>query len=264
MTPERRGDAPYFGVEPSATIKPVLVLVGPPGSGKSTVGELVASRLGVAFRDTDRDIEAAAGESIADIFVGQGEPRFRELERGAVRAALAEHPGVLALGGGSVVAPETRALLTGHRVVFLDVSVAEAAARVGFNRDRPLLLGNARGQLRRLMAERRPVYEAVATRTVNTDGRTPEEIAAEVAALVSPDQGAPRPDLLDTGDTLIQRPQSAHERRDAHPGRRRAAVRRGRRRGAAWRAARPARPRRGAGRRDPPAGAARHRRRDPR
>ncbi len=164
---------------------PVLVIVGPPGSGKTTVGALVAERLRVPFRDTDLDIEAAAGQSIADIFVDHGEPHFRALERAAVAAALTEHAGVVALGGGSVVAAETRALLDGHRVVFLDVSVPEAAARVGFNRDRPLLLGNARGQLRKLMAERRPVYESVAQHTVDTDGRTPEEIAAEIAALVS-------------------------------------------------------------------------------
>jgi shikimate kinase len=169
----------------SATIKPVLVLVGPPGSGKSTVGELVASRLGVGFRDTDRDIEAAAGQPIADIFVDHGEPHFRGLERAAVAAALAEHDGVLALGGGSVMAAETRALLDGHRVVFLDVSVPEAAARVGFNRDRPLLLGNVRAQLRALLAERRPAYEAVAKHTVDTDGRTPDEIAEEIFALIS-------------------------------------------------------------------------------
>ena len=178
---------------------PVLVIVGPPGSGKTTVGALVAERLGVPFRDTDRDIEVAAGQPIADIFVDHGEPHFRALERAAVATALAEHAGVLALGGGSVVADETRALLDGHRVVFLDVSVPEAAARVGFNRDRPLLLGNARGQLRKLMAERRPVYESVAQYTVDTDGRTPEVIAADLVALVASDQGAPRPDLLDKG-----------------------------------------------------------------
>src|SRR5262245_64222118 len=112
---------------------PIAVLVGPPGSGKSTVGELLAARLGTTFRDTDRDITTCAGRSIADIFIEDGEPVFRELERVAVRAALAEHDGVLALGGGAVADAGTRALLNRHRVVFVDVGLADAAARSGVN-----------------------------------------------------------------------------------------------------------------------------------
>jgi shikimate kinase len=161
--------------------RPRVVLVGPPGSGKTTVGELVAARLGVGFRDTDRDVEAAAGTSVSDLFVIEGEPRFRALERAAVAAALQEHGGVLALGGGSVVDERTRAALDGHRVVFLDVGLADAMRRVGINRDRPLLLGNVRGQWVKLMEQRRPLYVAVASATVRTDGRTPEDVAAEVA-----------------------------------------------------------------------------------
>ncbi len=164
---------------------PVVVLVGPPGAGKTTVGRLVAQRLGVAFRDTDADVEAAAGAPVADIFVDQGEAAFRRLEAAAAATALAEHDGVLALGGGSVLDAATRQRLAGLRVVFLDVGVKDAAARVGFNRDRPLLLGNPRAQWLRLMTARRPLYEEVAVATVSTDERTPDEVADDVAALLA-------------------------------------------------------------------------------
>jgi shikimate kinase len=163
-------------------VTPVLVLVGPPGAGKSTVGRLVADRLSVPFRDTDQDVEQTAGESVSEIFVTRGEAAFRELERGAVHNALVEHDGVLALGGGAVLDDATRSALTGHRVVYLEVDVSDATSRVGLNRDRPLLLGNPRGQLRELLAQRRPLYQAVATITVTTDGRTPEQVADAVEA----------------------------------------------------------------------------------
>jgi shikimate kinase len=163
---------------------PVVVLVGPPGAGKTTVGRLLAGRLGVGFRDTDQDVAAAAGCPVSDIFVDQGEEAFRAMEAAAVAAALAEHGGVLALGGGSVLEERTRASLRGHRVVFLDVAVKDAASRIGFNRDRPLLLGNPRAQWLRLMERRRAFYEEVAGAVVSTDGRTPDDVAAEVAGLV--------------------------------------------------------------------------------
>ena len=164
---------------------PIAVLVGPPGSGKSTVGALLATRLGTTFRDTDDDITARAGRAISDIFIEDGEPVFRELERGAVRDALAEHDGVLALGGGAVTDAGTRALLRGHRVVFLDVGLADAAVRIGLNRDRPLLLGNPRQRLRQLLAERLPLYREVAVAEIDTDERSPDDVADAVLAAVS-------------------------------------------------------------------------------
>lgn len=156
------------------------MIVGPPGAGKTTIGTLVADRLGSGLRDTDADVERTAGKPISEIFVDDGEAAFRALERRAVAAALAEHEGVVALGGGAVLDEETRALLASLRVVFLDVGLADAASRVGLNRDRPLLIGNPRAQLNRLMNERRPLYERVATITVDTSGRTPEDVADEV------------------------------------------------------------------------------------
>lgn len=161
-------------------MSPKLVIVGPPGAGKTTVGRLVADKLGSELRDTDDDVERTADKPISEIFVDDGEAAFRTLERAAVATALTEHDGVLALGGGAVLDEGTRALLASVRVVFLDVGLADAASRVGLNRDRPLLIGNPRAQLNRLMNERRPLYEQVATITVDTSGRTPEDVADEV------------------------------------------------------------------------------------
>jgi shikimate kinase len=173
---------------------PVLVLVGPPASGKTTVGTGVAELLGVPFRDTDADIEAAVGTTIADLFVERGEPHFRALEEAAVATALAEHRGVLALGGGAVTSAATRQLLVGHGrsggcVVWLDVDLPSAAKRVGLSRDRPILGVNPRAMLRQMLEARAPLYAEVATHTVATGGRDPGTVTADVAALVQPARG---------------------------------------------------------------------------
>lgn len=157
------------------------VLIGPPGSGKTTVGHLLAERLGVAHRDTDSDVEAMAGKSVSDIFVEDGEERFRELEAAAVRTALEEHDGVLSLGGGAILNEKTRELLADHRVVYLEVGLSQAVARVGLATARPLLVLNPRSRLKQLMEERRPIYESLATIKVVTDNRDPADIAAEIA-----------------------------------------------------------------------------------
>lgn len=162
--------------------RPAAVLVGPPGAGKTTVGTLLAERLGLEFRDVDHDIEAAAGKPISDIFVQDGEDTFRAAERTAVAEALSTHHGVLALGGGAVLADETRNSLKGHRVVYLEVGLSDAVNRVGMAKDRPVLTLNPRATLRHLLDARRPLYTEVATVTVATDGRTPEDVADEVAA----------------------------------------------------------------------------------
>jgi len=165
--------------------RPVAVLVGPPGSGKSTVGGLLAQRLGVRFRDTDRDIETERGVPVADIFVDEGEEAFRRYEREAVARALTEHDGVLALGGGAVLDPTTREALVGHRVVFLSVGLADAAKRVGLARDRPVLMANPRALMSALLEARRPLYDEVASVMVDTDGREPADITDEVARALS-------------------------------------------------------------------------------
>jgi shikimate kinase len=166
-----------------------LVVVGPPASGKTTVGTAIARTLGLPFRDTDADVEAQTGTSIADLFVEQGEPHFRALEERAVARALAEHDGVLALGGGAVTSAATRALLVAHgraggTVLWLDVDVASAAKRVGLSRDRPLLSVNPRAMLRTMLEARAPLYAEVATVTVSTAGRPIEQVVTEVLAAV--------------------------------------------------------------------------------
>ena len=166
---------------------PVLVIIGSPGAGKTTVGRRVAERLKVPFADSDHLVEERAGTTVADIFVNQGEEVFRELETAAIAAALRDSNGVLSLGGGAVMREATRSNLVGQRVVWLRVGLNDAVSRVGMNTARPLLLGNVRATLSSLMEARNPVYETVATDIVDTSGRTIRDVVDAVSALV---QGA--------------------------------------------------------------------------
>jgi shikimate kinase len=171
-------------VGPVSASRPVCVLVGAPGAGKTTIGEALAAGLGVEFRDTDQDIVRMAGKPIPEIFVDEGEAHFRTLERAAVAAALASCSGVLALGGGAVLAEENRAALVGHTVVHLSVELGDAVRRVDLGVGRPLLAINPRATLKYLLDQRRPLYQEVATATVVTDGRPPEEIVTEILPLL--------------------------------------------------------------------------------
>ncbi|MEU6953381.1 3-dehydroquinate synthase [Streptomyces sp. NPDC045714] len=180
---------------------PLVVLVGPMGVGKSTVGELLAARLGTTYRDTDADVVAEAGKPIAEIFYDEGEEHFRALERRAVEAAVAGHPGVLALGGGAVLDAATRKLLAGRPVAYLSMDVDEAVRRVGLGAARPLLAVNPRRQWRELMDARRPLYEEVARTVVATDEHTPEEVAQAIIDALELPEGQAAPGVESTGMT---------------------------------------------------------------
>ncbi len=173
------------GARPGAA--PVAVLIGPPGAGKTVTGQALAALLGTGFHDTDEAIVAAGGRSIADIFVDDGEAAFRDLERAEVARTLAHETGVVALGGGAPIDAATRVLLAGHVVVFLDVGIADASRRIGFDQSRPLLSINPRASWIAMMNERRPIYGALARHRVDTAGRTPQQVAEDVAALVRGD-----------------------------------------------------------------------------
>jgi shikimate kinase len=171
---------------------PAVILIGPPGSGKSTVGPLLAARLGVPFADTDGLVADRAGKPVADIFIEDGEDAFRELECGVAPDAIAQHRGVLALGSGSVLSPAMQQKLAGQRVVYLETGFAAVARRTGLDGPHPPIPGNPRGRLRQLLEERRGLYQDLAWLTVPTDGREPEQIAEDIAAAVAVGPG-PRP-----------------------------------------------------------------------
>ena len=160
----------------------MLVLVGPPGAGKTTVGQLLAERLNLPFRDTDVDVERTTGKTIPELFFDEGEAAFRSLEEDAVSQALQDHDGVLSLGGGAVLSAGTRRRLAGHRVVFLSVGLSDATKRVGMSAARPVLALNPRAQLALLLEQRLPLYREVATVAVDTTGKEPEQVADEVVA----------------------------------------------------------------------------------
>jgi shikimate kinase len=166
--------------------RPVLVLVGPPGAGKTTVGRVLGRRLGVPFTDVDSLIVERAGKSIADMFTEDGEDAFRALEREVVAQALAATDGVLALGGGSVLAAATRERLRGHRVVLLWVGLADGIRRVGLSTARPLLTGvNPRATYKALLDARAPLYREVATIEIDTSRRSANQVARAVLAAVA-------------------------------------------------------------------------------
>jgi len=156
-----------------------IVLIGPPGAGKSSIGRALAKELSLPFIDSDGEIEKSTSKKISEIFVDDGEPHFRALEVEKVRELLQEFEGVISLGGGAPINSEISQILgaASYPVIFIDVSIAQAATRIGFNKDRPLLLINPRQQWMNLMSERRPIYEKLATDTVSSDSKKPHEVA---------------------------------------------------------------------------------------
>ena len=161
---------------------PRVILVGPMGSGKSTIGALIAQRLHLPFRDTDTVIEAESGRSVSEIFLEDGEEAFRALEKAVLRKELLTDGTVLALGGGAPISIDAQSALRAisSPVIYLDISLACVAPRIGFNRDRPLLLHNPRGQWQTLMEARRPIYESIADTVIDVNDKTEEVIVSEI------------------------------------------------------------------------------------
>lgn len=158
-----------------------IVLIGPPGSGKSSVGKALARKLSRPWIDTDTEVESRAGKKISEIFLEDGEATFRALERDVVDQVMGSEAAIVSLGGGSVLNESSqKRITTAKEVVFLDVSISNAAPRVGFNKDRPLLAINPRQQWLQLMEKRRPIYESLATITVSTDNKKPDQVADEI------------------------------------------------------------------------------------
>lgn len=169
-----------------------VVLIGPPGAGKSTVGQELARALGVAFLDTDDVVEERSGRTISDIFLEDGEAHFRELEQAAVLSALSEHDGVVALGGGAVENAETRAALQKVPVVFLEVSMAKALPRVGLSGARPLLVESPRARWKALADARRPLYTEAAGLVIDTDQEPVSRLATMIAEALERGELVPR------------------------------------------------------------------------
>jgi shikimate kinase len=161
---------------------PRVILIGPMGSGKTTIGQLIAKRLDIAFRDTDQVVEEETGSTVSDIFLEDGEDAFRLLEKGVLRNELLSDGTVLALGGGAPISMDAQSALRAiaSPVVYLDISLATVAPRIGFNRDRPLLLHNPRGQWQTLMEARRPIYESIADTVIDVNTKSETEIVDEI------------------------------------------------------------------------------------
>jgi shikimate kinase len=173
---------------------PKAVLVGLPGSGKSTIGRRLAKALGVGLLDTDEAIEQQTGRTIADIFATDGEQEFRRIEESVVRAALAEHDGVLSLGGGAVTSPGVREALAGHTVIYLEINANEGVRRTGGSTVRPLLAGPDRAaKFRALMSDRVPLYRRVATIRVDTNRRNPGAVVRYIVSRLQAPADAPSP-----------------------------------------------------------------------
>jgi shikimate kinase len=160
-----------------------IVLIGPPGAGKSSIGKALAKELNLNFIDSDSEIEKISHKRISEIFIEDGEPAFRLLEVDVVRKVLADFDGVISLGGGAPINKEIQEVLqdANYPVVFIDVSIAQAAIRIGFNKDRPLLLVNPRQQWISLMNDRRPIYEKLASQTISSDNQKPHEVAKQIS-----------------------------------------------------------------------------------
>jgi len=156
------------------------------GSGKTTIGKLMANKLNVPFRDTDEVIVAQTGKSVSEIFLEEGEDAFRGLEKAVLRQELLSDDTVLALGGGAPISIDAQSALRAiaSPVIYFDISLATVAPRIGFNRDRPLLLSNPRGQWETLMQERRPIYEAIADKVIDVNGKSEDDIVNEISAVI--------------------------------------------------------------------------------
>ena len=179
---------------------PKAVLVGLPGAGKSTIGRRLAKALGVELLDTDAAIESHAGRSVGDIFAADGEAEFRRIEEEVVRTALADHDGVLSLGGGAITSAGVRDALAGHTVVFLEISAGEGIRRTGGATVRPLLAGPNRAEkFRALMAERTPLYRDVATIRVNTNRRNPRTVVRYIISRLAVEAPHTAPAEKDAG-----------------------------------------------------------------
>lgn len=167
---------------------PRVVLVGAPGAGKTVVGSLLAQRWHIDLLETDAQVEATAGATISDIYVDEGEAGFRRRESDALRTVLATDDVVAVIGGGVVEDTANRerlaGLAPGTLVVHLAVGANESGKRMGITGIRPVGLGNVRSQWNAMMNRRRPLYEQVATVTVVTDNRSPQDVADDVAAIV--------------------------------------------------------------------------------